>query len=155
LFSLQGRIALITGASSGIGAHIAAVYARAGASVALAARRLDRTETLAAQLCAEGHRAVAIPMNVLENASIPAAFEATEAALGGPVDLLFNNAGVIYSRRFVEQDMDEVDRLFDTNLRAAFRVAQEAAQRMLRHGRGGAIINVASTAAFGAGGQLS
>lgn len=154
LFGLPGRVALVTGASSGIGAHVARLYARAGAAVALAARRQERVEAIAAEIVASGHRACALALDVLDAAAIPAAFDAAEAAFGKPVDLLFNNAGIIYTKRFVDQDPDEVDRVFDTNLRAAFRVAQEGARRMVAGG-GGAIVNVASTAAFGAGGQLS
>ncbi len=85
----------------------------------------------------------------------PRAFDEAEAALGAPIDLLFNNAGVLYAKRFVDQDMAEVDRIFDTNLRGAFRVAQEAARRMVKLSNGGAIVNVASTAAFGTGAQFS
>lgn len=155
LFSLRGRTALVTGASSGLGAHVAGVYARAGAAVALAARRTDRIESLAADLRAQDHRACAIALDVCDAAAIPRAFDDAEAALGAPVDLLFNNAGVLYARRFVDQDMAEVDRVFDTNLRGAFRCAQEAARRMVRRQCGGAIVNVASTAAFGTGAQFS
>jgi NAD(P)-dependent dehydrogenase (short-subunit alcohol dehydrogenase family) len=154
LFNLRGRTALITGASSGIGLHVAQLYARAGAAVALAARRVDRIEAAAQQLCEAGHRACAVPMDLLDDASIDAAMDSAEAQLGAPLNLLFNNAGVLYAARFLDQDMAEVDRVFDTNLRGNFRVAQAAARRMSVQ-RDGVIINVASTAAFGAGAQLS
>lgn len=154
LFHLRGKTALITGASSGIGLHVAQLYARAGAAVALAARRVDRIEAAAQALRAAGHRACAVPMDLLDDASIVAAFDSAEAQLGAPLNLLFNNAGVLYAARFVDQDMAEVDRVLDTNLRGNFRVAQEAARRMSAR-RDGVIVNVASTAAFGTGAQLS
>lgn len=154
LFNLRGKTALITGASSGIGLHVARLYASAGAAVALAARRVDRIEAAARELRDAGHRACAVPMDLLDDASIGAAMDAAEAQLDAPLNLLFNNAGVLYAARFVDQDMAEVDKVFDTNLRGNFRVAQEAARRMSQH-RDGVIINVASTAAFGTGAQLS
>lgn len=154
LFNLRGRVALVTGASSGIGLHVARLYAQAGAAVALAARRVDRIEAAARELREEGHRACAVPMDLLDDASIATAMDAAEEQLGAALNLLFNNAGVLYASRFVDQDMAQVDKVFDTNLRGNFRVAQEAARRMGVH-RDGVIINVASTAAFGTGAHLS
>lgn len=154
LFSLQGRVALVSGASSGIGRHVAGVLAEAGAAVALAARRRDQIEAAARALTDGGHRAVAVYLDVTDEATIGPAFDAAEAALGAPVDLLLNNAGISYVAHFVTQDSAEVARLFDTNLKGAFLVAQEAARRMVRRG-GGAIINVASTAGLRAGPVLS
>lgn len=154
LFNLRGKTALIIGASSGIGLHVARLYASAGAAVALAARRVDRIEAAARELRDAGHSACAVPMDLLDDDSIGAAMDVAESQLGKPLNLLFNNAGVLYAARFVDQDMAEVDKVFDTNLRGNFRVAQEAARRMSQH-RDGVIINVASTAAFGTGGQLS
>jgi NAD(P)-dependent dehydrogenase (short-subunit alcohol dehydrogenase family) len=154
LFSLRGKTAMVTGASSGIGLHVAQLFASAGASVALAARRLDRTQAAAQALRDAGHRACAVPLDLLDDASVAPAFDEAELQLGAPVNLLFNNAGVLYSGRFMEQDMTEVDKVFDTNLRGNFRVAQEAARRMAVH-RDGVIVNVASTAALGVGALLS
>lgn len=154
LFSLKGKTALVTGASSGIGLHVAQLFARAGAAVALAARRLDRTQAAAQALRDSGHRACAVALDLLDDASVGAAFDHAEHQLGSPVTLLFNNAGVLYSGRFLEQDMAEVDKVLDTNLRGNFRVAQEAARRMAVH-RDGVIVNVASTAALGVGALLS
>ena len=154
LFSLKGKTALVTGASSGIGLHVAQLFAKAGAAVALAARRLDRTQAAAQALRDSGHRACAVALDLLDDASVGAAFDQAERQLGSPVNLLFNNAGVLYSGRFLEQDMAEVDKVLDTNLRGNFRVAQEAARRMAVH-RDGVIVNVASTAALGVGALLS
>lgn len=154
LFSLQGRVALISGASSGIGLHIAGVFAQAGAAVALAARRKEQIVAAAQTLAAQGHTATAVYLDVMDAQSIAPAFDAAADALGAPVDLLFNNAGILYASRFVDQDPAEVARLFDTNLKGAFLVAREAARRMTRLQRG-AIINVASTAGLRAGPHLA
>jgi NAD(P)-dependent dehydrogenase (short-subunit alcohol dehydrogenase family) len=154
LFSLQGRVALISGASSGIGLHIASVFAQAGAAVALAARRKEKIESAARALAARGHAATAVYLDVTDPQSISPAFDAAARALGAPVDLLFNNAGILYASCFVDQDPAEVARIFDTNLKGSFLVAQEAARRMAPLHRG-AIINVASTAALRAGASLS
>jgi NAD(P)-dependent dehydrogenase (short-subunit alcohol dehydrogenase family) len=154
LFGLKGRVALVSGASSGIGLHIARVFADAGAAVALAARRIDKLESAAHELKAQGHAACAVPLDVTRPATIAKAFDAAEQALGAGVDLLFNNAGAIYARRFVEQEEAEIARIFDTNLKGAFAVAQEAAKRMSAAGCG-AIINVVSTSGLRAGGLLA
>ena len=118
LFNLRGKTALITGASSGIGLHVARLYARAGASVALAARRIDRIETAAQELRDAGHHACAVPMDLLDDASIGAAMDSAEAQLGKPLNLLFNNAGVLYAARFLDQDMADTfrEKGFDQNL---------------------------------------
>ncbi|MFZ5508557.1 MAG: SDR family NAD(P)-dependent oxidoreductase [Pseudomonadota bacterium] len=154
LFGLEGRTALVTGASSGIGRHLAGVFAEAGAKVALAARRRDRLEAAAQELKERGHQVCTTYLDVTDGDSIPQAFDTVEKAFGRPVDLLLNNSGVLYAKRFLDQDMAEVSRLLDTNLKGSFQVAQEAARRMVKNG-GGVIINMASTAGFGAGAQFS
>ncbi len=155
IFDLSGRTALVTGASSGIGLHLAGVLARAGASVALAARRTDRVVAAADELVSAGHRACGITLDVTASESIGPAFDAVERELGAPVDLLVNNSGVLYLKRFTDQDEAEVSRILDTNLKGAFLVAQTAAKRMLAAGRGGTILNVASTAGLRAAALLS
>jgi NAD(P)-dependent dehydrogenase (short-subunit alcohol dehydrogenase family) len=154
LLDLQGQAALVTGASSGIGLHVARTLADAGASVVVAARRADRLEDAVASLRHAGHRAFAVTLDVTQPGAAAQAWQAAEAALEQAVDILFNNAGVIYIERFVSQDPGQVDRVFDTNLRGAFAVAQEAARHMAARGCG-SIINVASTAGLRASGQLS
>lgn len=154
LFSLQGRVAFVSGASSGIGLHLAGTLAQAGAAVILAARRKDKVEAAAAELTAQGHRALALYLDVTKTETIAAAFDAAEAAFGAPVDVLLNNAGIIYADKFLQQEEAEMTRIIDTNFKGAFLVAQEAARRMARP-KQGSIINIASTAGLRAAGFLS
>lgn len=154
MFSLQGRAALVTGASSGIGAHTAWTLARAGAAVVLASRRVDRLLKQVEEMKAAGHRAHAVALDVSDAASIQDAWRSAEAALAQPVDILFNNAGIIYVERFVSQELEQIDRVLNTNLRGALLMAQQAARSMAAQGRG-SIINVASTAGLRAGGSLA
>lgn len=154
LFDLQDRGAMVTGASSGIGARAAATLARAGAAVVLAARRLDRLEEQVNQLREAGHKAHAVALDVSDPTSIDTAWRAAEAVMQQPIDILFNNAGIIYVERFLRQNVEQIDRVFDTNLRGAMLVAQQAARGMAER-RSGSIINVASTAGLRAGGSLA
>ncbi|WP_441622419.1 SDR family NAD(P)-dependent oxidoreductase [Cupriavidus sp. RAF12] len=153
-FDLSGKAAFISGASSGIGLHTARTLAQAGAAVALGARRADRLDAVVAELRAQGHTACAVPLDVTDPARIAPAWQEAESQLGQPIDILFNNAGVIYVERFISQSHDEVSRIFDTNLKGAFLMAQEAARRMAAHGSG-SIINIASSSGLRAGGQMS
>ncbi len=142
LFRLDGRCALITGASGNLGRHFAAVLARAGAAVALAARRLDRLESIAAEITAAGGEAMAVAIDVTDAASIGPAFAAAEERLG-PVSVLVNNAGTAVTKPLLEQNEADWDKVMDTNLKGAWLVAQEAARRMAA-ADGGNIINMAS-----------
>lgn len=148
-FSLRGRTALVTGASSGFGAHFARVLAGAGAKVALAARRVDRLEAIAAEIRAGGGAAAAIALDVTDPAAVKPAFDAAEAALG-PVSICVNNAGVPTQTFFLNIAEAEWRRVLDVNLDGVFRVGQEAARRMKAHGKGGSIINIASVLGLGA-----
>lgn len=154
LFGLSGKIALVTGASSGIGLHMAKVYAQAGAHVVLAARRRDRIDAAVAELRHQGYRASGVYLDVTSSDAIGAAFQQIETELGAGVDILYNNSGMIYQKPFLEQEEADIARLFDTNLKGAMLVAQEAARRMAVRGSG-VIINIASTAGLRAGGMLS
>ncbi len=147
MFSLVGRSALVTGASSGLGRHFAGVLARAGAKVALAARRIDRLEDLASQLRDGGHQAVAVTMDVTDRESVEQAFAAAEAAIG-PLSVIVNNAGIADPVFFTRMSEDSWRSVLDVNLDGVFRVAQEAARRMEKSG-GGSIINIASVLGLG------
>jgi NAD(P)-dependent dehydrogenase (short-subunit alcohol dehydrogenase family) len=141
LFSLAGRRALVTGASGVLGAHFARVLHGAGAQVALAARRVDTTRALAAEL---GPRAASVPLDVTDAATIPAAFDAAEAALGGPCDILVNNAGIAVTKPLLQQGADDWDGVMAVNLRGCFLVGQEAAKRLAAARQPGSIVNIAS-----------
>jgi NAD(P)-dependent dehydrogenase (short-subunit alcohol dehydrogenase family) len=140
LFSLDGRTALVTGASSGLGRYFAGVLHEAGARVVLAARRRDRIEAEAARL---GERAHAVAMDVADEASVLAAFDRV-ADLAGACDVLVNNAGIAAPRPALEITATEWDAVLDVNLRGAFLVAREAARRLVAAGRPGSIVNIAS-----------
>lgn len=140
LFSLSGRVALVTGASGGLGRHFGRVLHAAGAAVVLAARR---PESVAAEAAALGDRAMAVALDVTDAASIAAALDAV-AARFGTCDLLVNNAGIAATKPFLEHAEDDWDRVMDVDLRGAFVMAQAAAKRMVAAGREGAIVNIAS-----------
>jgi NAD(P)-dependent dehydrogenase (short-subunit alcohol dehydrogenase family) len=140
---MEGRVALVTGASSGLGRHFAMTLARAGAKVALAARRLDRLEQLAGEIAGFDGRALALAMDVGERASVERAIDLAETELGG-LSILVNNAGIAPAARFLDQDETSWRAVMDTNLDGAWRVARAAAKRMVAHGRGGSIVNIAS-----------
>jgi len=149
---LAGKVAWVTGASSGLGARFSRVLAAEGAVVALSARRVDRLEALAAEIAAAGGRALVAPMDATRVAAIQAAAERIEAALG-PVDILVNNAGVSRQARLEAFSEDDYDAVLDTNLKGPFFVAQAAARRMIAAGRGGRIVNIGSIASFRTIGQ--
>ena len=142
-FDLTGRVALVTGASSGFGEHFTRVLAAAGARVVAGARREDRLHKLVDEIAASGGAALAIAMDVTDAASIAAAFAAAEAKFG-TVDLLVNNAGVAAPGTLHKTAEADWDWVVDTNLKGAWLVAAEAARRMLAARRGGAIVNIAS-----------
>lgn len=150
LFDLTGRVALVTGASSGLGARFAEVLAANGAAVALVARRDERIKALAARIAESGGRAIAIKTDVLDPTQMNAAFDQAEKAFG-IVTILVNNAGVAHTHRAVELPPEEWRRVLATNLDAVFYWAQEAASRMLAVGTGGAIVNISSVLGLNAG----
>jgi len=142
LFDMTGSRALVTGASRGLGRHFAATLAKAGADVAITARKLEALAGTAAEVEALGRRAFAVAMEVTDAASVANAVEATEAALG-PLDVLVNNAGMAITKPALETTPNEWQQVVDTNLSGAFLVAREVAMRMA--GRdGGRIVNIAS-----------
>ena len=148
LFSLEGKAALVTGASSGFGRHFARVLAGAGAKVALAARRLDVLKQLEAEIRGSGGQAAAVAVDVTDRASVAKAFADAEAALG-PIAVLVNNAGVPSGSFFTKTTEEEWRAVMSVNLDGVFRVGQEAARRMAANRTGGSIINIASLLGFG------
>jgi NAD(P)-dependent dehydrogenase (short-subunit alcohol dehydrogenase family) len=148
LFSLAGKAALVTGASSGFGRHFARVLAGAGAKVALAARRLDVLEQLASEIRAGGGEAAALAMDVTDRASVAKAVAGAEAALG-PITILVNNAGIPSGAFFTKTSEEEWRSVMSVNLDGVFRVGQETARRMAANRTGGSIINIASLLGFG------
>jgi 3-oxoacyl-[acyl-carrier protein] reductase len=143
IFDLRGTVALVTGASSGLGARFAEVLAQNGAAVVLVARRVDRLAAVRARIEQAGGRALAVEADVRERTAMRGAFEAAEKTFG-TVTILVNNAGVAHSGRAVELAEEEWRRILSTNLDAVFYWSQEAARRMLAAGKGGAIVNIAS-----------
>ena len=147
-FDLTGRTALVTGASSGLGRHFALTLARAGAKVALAARRKVRLIEAVTAIEAEGGEAFAVELDVTDPAAITPAFDDAETALG-PINIMVNAAGVPSSSFFADMGEDEWRGVMDVNLDGVFRTAGEGARRMKAHGKGGSIVNIASVLGFG------
>ena len=142
-FDLQGQAALVTGASSGIGRHLAALLAAAGAKVALAARRADRLAEAAREIEAAGGRCLPIALDVTRSESVAAAVAAAEGELG-PLTILVNNAGVTVAKPVLQHTEEEWDYVVDTNLKGAWLMAREFAQHLVDRRRPGRIINIAS-----------
>jgi len=142
-FDLTGKTALITGASSGLGAHFARVLAAAGARVVLAARRADRLSALVDELKQQGHEAMAVTMDVTDADSVDAGFSAAEQAFG-VCDILVNNAGIGDPVPFLNMDEGNWRSMLDTNLDGAWRVAHRGCKAMAGSGQGGSVINIAS-----------
>ncbi|MSO77559.1 MAG: glucose 1-dehydrogenase [Alphaproteobacteria bacterium] len=145
MFRLDGQVALVTGASRGLGRHFAMTLARAGADLAVAGRSQPDLDVVAADVRALGRRAVAVTMDVTRPATIAPALEAAAEVLG-PVRLLINNSGIAITKPMLEADEADWRQVIDTNLSGAWFVAQAAARRM-REG-GGTIVNIASLLAF-------
>jgi 3-oxoacyl-[acyl-carrier protein] reductase len=148
MFDLSGRVALVTGASSGLGRRFAQVLAANGATVALVARRADRLAELKMQIDYEGGRALAIEADVLDRDAMMATFDTVQQAFG-PVTILVNNAGIAHAGRALDLGEDAWRRVLATDLDAVFLWAQEAARRMIAAKKPGAIINIASILGFG------
>jgi NAD(P)-dependent dehydrogenase (short-subunit alcohol dehydrogenase family) len=148
--NFEGKTALITGASSGLGARFAKVLAKAGAQVVLASRRVERLKELRAEIEAEGGAAHVVALDVTDYASIKSAIAHAETEAGA-IDILVNNSGVSTTQRLVDVTPEDYAFVMDTNQRGAFFVAQEAAKRMIARAKGDPlkqhrIINIASVA---------
>ena len=151
MFDLMGRVALVTGASSGLGVQFARALADNGASVALVARRADRLSALRDEIEARGGRAVAIEADATNREAMLRAFDTAEAALG-TVTILVNNAGVAQKAlRAIDVSPEEWRRVLSLDVDAVFYWAQEAARRMLAAKVQGSVVNIASVLAFGTG----
>jgi NAD(P)-dependent dehydrogenase (short-subunit alcohol dehydrogenase family) len=158
---LSGRVALVTGASSGLGAQFAKTLASAGAGVVLAARRVERLKTLRAEIEAAGGDAHVVGMDVTDTTSIRAAVAHAETEMG-TIDILVNNSGVSTTQKLTDVTPEDYDYVMDTNTRGAFFVAQEVGKRMLARARGaapgtftgGRIVNIASMAGLRVLGQI-
>lgn len=153
-FDLSGKVALVTGASSGLGVHFARTLAEAGAAVVLAARRADRLASLQAELQKSGAKAAAVTLDVQSGEAVAAAFDQAEAALG-PVDIVVNNAGISIVKPALEMPEQDWDSVVDTNLRGAWLVAQTAGKRWAAAKRPGAIVNIASILGLRTIGQVA
>jgi NAD(P)-dependent dehydrogenase (short-subunit alcohol dehydrogenase family) len=147
IFSLEGRTVLVTGASSGLGRFFSSALARAGAKVAVAARRVDHLKTIAEEIAADGGSAFPIEMDVTDASSVVAAFDQAQDALGN-ITVLINNAGIAETKPALDWQEKDWDAILDTNLKGAWTVAQEAARRMAKAETGGTIVNVASILGF-------
>lgn len=151
---LSGKVALVTGASSGLGRHFAKVLALAGAKVGLAARRTDAMTALADEIAASGGEAAVAKLDVTSAGSIAAAVSGIAAALG-PIDILVNNSGTSVAKGVLEQTERDWDDVVDVNLKGAFLVATEVARRMRDRGQGGSIINIESILSFRQAGHVA
>jgi NAD(P)-dependent dehydrogenase (short-subunit alcohol dehydrogenase family) len=150
---LSGRVALVTGASSGLGTEFAKTLSRAGAAVVLAGRRLERLKTLRAEIEAQGGDAHVVFLDVTDHASIKSAVAHAETEVG-TLDILVNNSGVSATQKLEDVTVEDFDSVMDINTKGAFFVAQEVGKRMLARATGaapgtytgGRIVNIASVA---------
>lgn len=149
MFDLTGKIALVTGASSGIGRASALALAKQGATVVVAARRVDKLQTLAKEIVAMGRESLPVVMDVTKKETIISAVAKT-IDMYGKIDILVNNAGVAEFASFLDLTEEQWDKTIDTNLKGYFLVAQVAAREMAKH-KWGRIINIASIASGGVG----
>lgn len=149
--SLAGQVAVVTGATSGLGRRFAHVLAGSGAAVALAGRRADRLETEVAAIEAAGGKALALPLDVTDSAAIGPALDRVEQALG-PLSIMVNNAGMNIEASALDMSPEDWDAMYAVNVRAPFIGSREAARRMIASGVGdrreGRIVNISSITAF-------
>ncbi|HEY1392927.1 MAG TPA: SDR family oxidoreductase [Methylibium sp.] len=158
---LSGRVALITGASSGLGAQFARTLSKAGAAVVLAGRRVERLKTLRSEIEGAGGDAHVVGLDVTDLTSIRSAVAHAETEVGA-IDILVNNSGVSTTQKLTEVSEEDYDYVLDTNTKGAFFVAQEVGKRMLARAKGaapgtftgGRIVNIASMAGLRVLGQI-
>lgn len=154
LFSLEGQIALVTGASSGLGRHFSEILARAGAEVIVTARRADKLAETVSEIEAAGGKAHAIEVDVTNAETIAAAFDQAERIAGVP-DIVINNAGQTITKPLLQQTEQDWDQVMDSNLKGSWLIATEAARRMVACGKPGCIVNIASILGERVGGGVA
>ncbi len=150
---LTGQTALVTGATSGLGHRFARVLAAAGARVVITGRRVERLDELAELIAGEGGEAHPVPIDMTDNAAIVDAVDRAQAALGGPVTILVNNAGVPDAQRATRMSLDLIDTVFDTNLRGPYVLSCEVARRLIEAELPGRMVNISSMGAYNYSGQ--
>lgn len=144
---LKGQVALVTGASAGLGRRFAKTLAKAGAKVAITARRLEKLEELAAEIRAEGGEALPLQLDVTDADQLIAVVGQAEAKLG-TVTILVNNAGIPDAQRATKMSVELIDRVLDTNLRGPYILSCEVARRLMAAKLPGRMVNIASSAAY-------
>lgn len=140
---LDGKTALVTGASSGLGRHFSQVLAASGAKVALAARRRDRIEAVAAEINASGGQAIAVELDVTDRDALDPALNHIQSELG-MVDILINNAGIAIDGTTLDMSDEDLDRILDVNSKALWHLARRVSDRLVQAGTPGSIVNIAS-----------
>ncbi|WBU31532.1 SDR family oxidoreductase [Rhodopseudomonas palustris] len=143
LFDVSNEVILVTGASQGLGRQFARVLAARGAAIVLAARQIDKLQSLEQEIKDSGGRAVAVRMDVTDLGSMAAALDQAEAALG-PITVLINNAGVATEKLAIDTSEADWDKVIGANLKGAYFLATEVARRMIARQQGGNIVNIAS-----------
>ena len=153
-FDLTGKVALVTGASGGLGLHFARTLGGAGAQVALAARRIEQLEAHVATLAEDGGTAIAVAMDVADPESVERGVADVAARLG-PASIVINNAGITATQTALDLAADDWDKIVDTNLKGAWLVARTAAKSMIAAGQGGSIVNIASILGLRVAGRVA
>ncbi len=154
MFALEGKVALVTGASSGLGRHFASLLAQAGAEVIVTARRTDKLRDVVAEIEGAGGRARAVALDVTDAAAVAAAFDQAGSLAGVP-DIVINNAGQTVTKPLLEQTEADWDGVIDPNLKGSWLVATEAGRRLVAAGKTGSIVNIASILGERVGGGVA
>jgi NAD(P)-dependent dehydrogenase (short-subunit alcohol dehydrogenase family) len=149
---LAGEVALVTGATSGLGRRFACTLAAAGAAVVACGRRVERLDEVVEEITAGGGTAVGVPLDVSDSTAIAGAVDAAEAAFG-TVTILVNNAGIPDAQRAHKMSLELIDAVLDTNVRAPYVLSCEVARRLIAAEKPGRIVNISSTGAYHYGGN--